>query len=344
VLGAAVLTVVLSVTPGEGLGLSTGPEQPDPPSGSVPSAPSPSGPMAPLGAAMIGGAAVALAMKLRAERASAGPPIVVFVAGHGNGSPETTFEDLVAMTGIDPEDARYFDYRWATAQQDPRSASQDAPIDDVVDALTGFLAGVSGEGRPIYVIGFSKGGAAIAGMLAEWDSEPELAIDGVTGAALLEPPIAKGLQGELQSLGRFVGFIPDDGGYDPMKCSMAGLVCRDTRKNLGKAAGVSVTVVRNPKAGITTFGDHPEGLAVYSAPDEGDDFWTTLLSQPWDLPDRVSEAHESVLRSQDVADCIAAEIAAPGTCGLPESGRQPGWVIGDVPGTRGGAPGVNVAV
>jgi hypothetical protein len=166
----------------------------------------------------------------------------------------------------------------------------------------------------------------------------------VEGAALLEAPIAKGLQGVVQSVGRHVGFIPDDGGYDPIKCTLGGLVCRDTREHLGRAAGVSVTVVRNPKAGITTFGDHPEGLRVYNASDEGPDFWETGLSSPWNLPSRISEAHESVLRSGAVAECIVAEIEEPGTCDLPVFGRQPGWLIGDVPGVRGGSLTVTHAV
>jgi hypothetical protein len=270
--------------------------------------------------------------------------VVVFVAGHGNGSAEATFSDLMAMMSLDRADARFFDYRWATGQADARAASEDAPVDDVVDALTGFLAGVAAEGRPVYVIGFSKGGAAVARMLADWDAAPDTAIAGVTGAMLLEPPISDGIHGDLQSIGRHIGFIPDDGGYDPTVCTMGGLVCRDTREHLGKAAGVDVAVVRNPESGITTFGDHPEGLAVYDAPDDGPGFWETLFLRPWDLPGRVSEAHGSVLHSQDVVECILAEMAAPGTCGLPVSGRQPGWVIGDIPGRGGGTPGVNYAV
>lgn len=343
-LAAAVLVVVLSVSPGEGLGLSAGPEQPDPSSGPAPEAPAPPAPLAPAGAAVVASAALAIASRLKSARAGRGAPIVVFVAGHGNGSARDTFADLVDKMGIDPSDARFFDYRWATGQADAIAASQDAPIGDVVDALTGFLAGVAAEGRPVYVVGFSKGGAALADMLADWDEAPQAAIAGVTGAALLEPPISKGLHGDVQTAGRLVGFIPDDGGYDPVRCASAGLVCRDARENLGKASGVAVTVIRNPKAGITTFGDHPEGLAVYSAPDEGADFWELLLSRPWEVPGRVSRAHESVLHSNDVADCITSEMEAPGTCDLPVSGRQPGWVIGEVPGTRGGLPGANSVV
>jgi hypothetical protein len=282
-----------------------------------------------------------IASKLKAARTAQGSPVVVFVAGHGNGSARATFADLVDKMGIDPSDARFFDYRWATGQADATSASQDAPIDDVVDALTGFLAGVAAEGRPVYVVGFSKGGAAIADMLADWDEAPQAAVAGVTGAALLEPPISNGLHGKIQSLGRFVGFIPDDGGYDPVRCTWGGLLCRDTRENLGKAAGVDVAVIRNPKAGITTFGDHPKGLAVYSASDEGPDFWDVVLGKPWEAPGRAGRAHESVLHSQDVADCITSEMETPGSCGLPVSGRQPGWLIGEIPGTRGGILGTN---
>lgn len=343
---SAVLTVVLSVTPGDGLGLSTGPDRPESPPAAIPGAPAaPAPPAPPIGVAVVAAAALAVAARLRAAASvPRGSPLVVFVAGHGNGSAPGTFADLVGLMGLDPSDARYFDYRWATSQADPKAASQDAPIDDVVDALTGFLAGVAAEGRQVYVVGFSKGGAAVAQMLAEWDATPEVAIPGVAGAALLEPPIAKGLHGDLQSAGRHVGFIPDDGGYDPVVCTTAGLVCRDTRENLGKSAGVAVTVVRNPKAGITTFGDHPEGLRVFEDSDVGPDFWEVLVSKPWALPDRVSQAHESVLHSQDVADCLVAEMGEPGTCDLPVFGRQPGWAIPNVPGTRGGILGTNLVV
>src|SRR3989304_4744855 len=48
------------------------------------------------------------------------------------------------------------------------------------------------------------------------------------------------------------------GGPAPVHCSLIWFWCRDARDHLGEASGVEVIVVRNPRAGLTSFGDHPE--------------------------------------------------------------------------------------
>ena len=53
--------------------------------------------------------------------------------------------------------------------------------------------------------------------------------------------------------------------------------------------------MRNPQAAITNFADVPEGLRVYEASDGGPGFMETLLTRPWDLCSRVTDAHLAVL-------------------------------------------------
>jgi len=344
VLASTLIAVALSLAPGDGLGLAPTAEPPPAPGAAVPGTPAQPGTVPLLPASGVVGALGGAMMLLAGRRSGGRDPLVVFVAGHGNGSAEGTFADLVALMGLDPADARYFDYRWATGRDGATAASEDAPLDDTVDALNGYLAGVAGEGRPIHVVGFSKGGVALAELLARWDDAPALAVASVRGAVLLDPPMAAGLHGEIQSLGRFVGPIPDDGGYDPVQCRFGWLGCDDDREHLGAAAGVAVAVVRNPNAGITNFGAIPAGLRVYEAWDDGPDFVETLLTTPWALPARISQAHEAVLHDEGVAACITAEMRMPGTCDLPAAGRPPLPVLGEPPGTRGGVLRVNYVV
>jgi hypothetical protein len=241
---------------------------------------------------------------------------VVFVPGHGQAEGRRAFAALVAEMGLDPEDARYFDYRWVTGQSDPIAASQRAPVGATAAALNAYLAGVGASGNPVWLVGFSKGGATIAELLAMWDSGAHRPPVDVTGATLLDPPIASGIHGELQSAGRMVSWIPDDGGYDPVRCVFLKAGCHDTRAHLGEASGVEVLVVRNPRAGITSFSDRPPGLRVVDAPDDGPGPWEQLWRNPLALPGRVSEAHLSVLHDQSVARCIVEEMRAPGSCSL----------------------------
>ncbi len=249
--------------------------------------------------------------------ALAGDPLVVFVGGHGTaGAPQ--FEALIDLMELDPAQTRFFDYRWIVESADPIGASETASVDATADALNAYLAGLGSEGRPIFLVGFSKGGAGIAELLARWDAGSPVRVSEVRGAVLLDPPLASGLHGWVQSLGRWWGPIPDDGGYDPITCDPR---CRDRRVDLGRAAGVEVLVIRNPKAGITNFDDHPEGLRVIDAPDDGPGPLAAFLGNPFRYPARVSEAHNAVLTDPRVARCIASEIAVPGSCDLPPPRR-----------------------
>jgi hypothetical protein len=241
-------------------------------------------------------------------------PLVVFVPGHGSGM--DCFDDLAGLMELSPGDYRVFDYRWVEETPDPAHASQTADIDSAADALNAYVAGLAVD-QEVYLVGFSKGGATIAEMLSRWDDGVPAPVEEVTGAALLEPPISGGLHGTIQSLGRFVGPIPDDGGYSPVDCDWFGLRCTDNREHLGEAAGVEVVVLRNPNAGITTFDDRPEGLRVYDVPDDGRGPLESLLHNPLTYPVRMAEAHEAVLHDPRVAECILAEMASPGSCDIP---------------------------
>jgi hypothetical protein len=331
---ALALALLSGPVPADGVRLA-----PDPtPAAAVPAAATPApaspggGPLTAAGGAAAGLAALALA-RSRARRTEEedAEPLVVFVAGHGNGSPEGLFSHLVALMGLDPDQARYYDYRWADGGRDHQKASEYASIDEAADALDGYLAGLADQGRPIYLVGFSKGGTSIAELVARWDRQDPGAAHGVVGAALLDPPMATGIHGWLQSAGTAFGPIPDDGGYNPIQCDFGD--CVDTRRHLGEAAGVEVMVMRNPQAAITNFADVPEGLRVYEASDGGDGFLETLFTHPWDLVSRATDAHLAVLDDQRVAECIASEIAGSGYCPLPVPGQHPpAALIGQGPG------------
>jgi hypothetical protein len=286
-------------------------------------------PDAPLAVIALAGAAL-LAQSNRRQRDDAGSPVpgdalglrpppemrVVFVPGHGDPHAALVFSELVQMTGIDAANVRWFDYRWITGIDDHRLAAKLIPVDVAAMSLNSFLAGVAADGHPVYVVGFSKGGAAMAHLIAEWDRGFPGPSDAVVGTALLDPPIAAGVTGLLQSLGRFWGAIPDDGGYDPVRCTVLRVVCTDTRVGLVGASGVEVIVIQNPKAVITNVGTPPPGLRVVEAPDGGPWPIEQIRRNPILLPSRISEAHKSVLRDQRVADCIVAEMTSPGSCGL----------------------------
>jgi hypothetical protein len=321
---ALALALLTGPAPADGVRLA-----PDPsPAASAPAG-APTAPGAPAGlplSAAAGGIAglAALAALRRPERQpkeGEATPLVVFVSGHGNGSPTGLFSQLVSLMGLERGQARYYDYRWADGGPDHRHASEDASIDETAGALDGYLAGLSDSGRPIYLVGFSKGGTGIAELVARWDRRGPEAAHGVIGAALLDPPLASGVHGWLQSVGAFWGPIPDDGGYDPIHCDRRG--CVDTRRHLGEASGVEVVVMRNPRGGITNFGDLPEGLRVYDASDGGPGFAETLFTRPWDLVSRATNAHLAVLDDPRVADCLSAEIAGSGACHLPVPGQHP---------------------
>ncbi|MCJ7726899.1 MAG: hypothetical protein MUP76_11005 [Acidimicrobiia bacterium] len=326
---ALLLTFVLALAaPGDATRLA-----PDPPAATTPVTIPSGAPSSPvetpiLPVTSILAAAAALAAGLRGREDDPAPgdglgladdPLVVFVPGHGNGPDD--FDDLVDLMDLGADDYRVFDYRWTVATPDQVHASQVASIDSTADVLNAYLAGVADGGREVYLVGFSKGGAGIAELVSRWDDGVPQPVAGVVGAALLDPPISGGFQGFVQSLGRFVGPIPDDGGYDPVECNWLHR-CHDHRDHLGEGAGVEVLVLRNPKAGITNFDDRPDGLRVYDVPDEGRGPLGALLHNPFSYSSRVAEAHDAVLHDQRVADCIRAEMADPGSCDIPAPRTQ----------------------
>ena len=343
---ALTLALLTEPVPGDGLRLAPDPVVVPSSAGAV-TAVSPSAPSQPLSQALAGAlaglvaglttlAAGIWAARRENEQSAAGSsePLVVFVSGHGSGSAPGVFAHLSTLMGIHPGEARYFDYRWAEGGTDHTHASQEATIDELADALGGYLAGLSALGRPIYLVGHSKGGAGIAELVARWDGG-QPGGERVQGAALLDPPMASGIHGFLQSLGTMWGPLADDGGYDPFRCSL--LACADTRDRLGLASGVQVVVVRNPQSVVANFADLPAGLRVYEAPDGGPGLLETLLTRPWAILNRIGTAHNAVLHDPRVADCIVAEMRQPGACSLPQAGRGsgvPSWLDEVLEGSR----------
>ncbi|MEN8233309.1 MAG: hypothetical protein ABFR89_00115 [Actinomycetota bacterium] len=301
------------LAPGDGLGLA-------------PTTPVRSGngsnraPVSPIGGAGLGAVAAAGAVLMRRRRiggaAATTGPLFVYVPGHG-GDP-AGFDDLAGRAGIAQSDIRVFDYRWAWPDGDPIEASRRAPTEDAADALGAYLAALGADGRPIYLVGHSKGGAVITEVVSRWDDHPVIAVESVVGAAILDPPIATGPLGVLQSIGWFHGDTADDGLFEPVRCGWTG--CTDIRDHLGERSGVEVVIVRNPDAGFTNFHDLPSGVRVLDFDDGGG----SLLSRfpnPIAMWIRMGEAHNSVMHSDVVADCIAAEARSAGTCEWPEPRR-----------------------
>ena len=324
-MSALLLTIVMALAPpGDATRLAPDPVDVAVPPTTVPAAPPPEPlktPLVPITSILAAGAALAAALRIRDDQSAPGDglglsedPLVVFVPGHGN-SPDD-FDGLIELMDLEPEEYRMFDYRWTVETADRVHASQAADIDSTADALNAYLAGVTDGDREVYLVGFSKGGAGIAEMVSRWDDGAPPAVEGVVGAALLDPPISGSFQGTVQSLGFYVGPIPDDGGYSPKECILPGL-CVDNRDHLGEGAGVEVLVLRNPKAGITNFDDRPDGLRVYDVADEGRGPLGAFLHNPFSYSARIAEAHDAVLHDQRVADCIRAEMAELGSCDIP---------------------------
>jgi hypothetical protein len=242
---------------------------------------------------------------------------VVFVPGHGDSHASRVFHEMVAMLGLDPANVHHFDYRWVVPVDDHAWAARLAPADLTALTLNDFLTEVSARGDSIYVVAFSKGGALMAELVARWDQGLEGPHDSVIGTALLDPPIAHGLAGWLQSAGRVISDIPNDGGYDPIECLVMRFECVDTRVDLGVPSGVEVIVIQNPKAGVTNLGTaRPKGLRVVDVADDGPGPLAALLGMGIFAPVRISRAHRSVRRSPTVAACISAEMWSPGGCSL----------------------------
>lgn len=295
---------------------------------------------------MAGVAAALAALQRRGDelRPSAGlaldaSPVVVFVPGHGQPHGSSAFAELVERMDLDDDSVRHFDYRWADGGSDPSQASESVPIDDAVSSLNSYVAGVAGDGSQVYLIGFSKGGATVAELVADWDDGGWGPSQAVVGAALLDPPIARGAHGWLQSVGRFWGPLPDDGGYDPVRCGFLRFSCSDRRDGLGRVSGVEVVVIRNPRAGITSFWDEPEDLRVYDAAGEGPTLWDQVGRKVVGMPGRVAKAHEGVLHDRRVADCLVAELRS-GRCDLPRVNRRP--PLPGLLGVAGSSPGQKI--
>ncbi|MCB1246148.1 MAG: hypothetical protein KDB69_02655, partial [Acidimicrobiia bacterium] len=181
--------------------------------------------------------------------------------------------------------------------------------------LDALIRRAASGGREVVTIHHSRGGAVGVETIAALDDGRRPPIHGYRGAILLDPAIDAGVMGALQSVGGaplpFFDRIPDDGGFEAMRCTKT--TCRDIRHDLGRAAGVEVLAIRNPDAGITNFHSIPVGMRVLDLHDRKPHaFWYVLV--PWLLPSRISEAHGSVLVSETVGDCVVAEVATPGAC------------------------------
>jgi hypothetical protein len=238
---------------------------------------------------------------------------IVFVPGHGSAA-AGTFDELMNRLGVRNDgdlDVTEVDLRDVEPRESHRRAAQKATAEEMADGLAAILRTMSRvPGGPIYLVGHSKGAAAIAELLARWDSYPALAVAGVYGAALLDPPISGGWHGRLQSLARGpAAGLPNDGGYRPRHCASSILDCRDSRAHLGEAAGIEVVVFRNPDAAVANFDDEPAGLRVYDVRDPD--------AARGSLVDRLGAAHTFPLQSVAVAACIADEMRAPGSCSWP---------------------------
>jgi len=355
--GIHVIAVIALLLAASGARLAPGPVEPAeidavPPAGTVPASPTRGlPPVAAVTGAAAAAAGVAAARKRRDAAAAPGdalglePPddvVVVLVPGHGNG-PEV-FDGLVDNMGLETDEVAYFDYRWAVGGGSPYEAARAADADSAADALNGFISGLTHDGTKAFVVGFSKGGTTVADLISDWDRGGDGPAESVVGAVMLDPPMAAGAHGWVQSLGtalkdlfrffvpplpgalpggwldRIAGFIPTDGGYDPVRCTVPGFGCRDARERLGEASGVSTLVVRNPKGPVTNFSDLPEGLRVYDAPHDGPG---ALDVPPWQIPAASSRAHLAVLGDPAVADCLLAEMERTGSCGLDPAGHRP---------------------
>jgi hypothetical protein len=292
---------IVPQSPGDGLGLS-----PNPVIRSYDTASPVSSPRLPVSLPFTGAVTTAAGVAAVYRRRRDDTPLFVVVHGHG-GDPRG-FDGLI--DGMDIEGSRtvVFDYSWVDGGFDSTTSSRTVPTDQAAEALDEFIRGLSATNSNIYSLHHSKGGAVGVSMIADLDSGVRTPIDGYKGAALLDPAIASGAIGVLQSAGQGHDWLPDDGGFDPIRCTDKG--CRDVREHLGHASGVEVFAVRNRDALVTNFVDEPEGLRVF---DLHDGLPSALMYGALFLP-RMTQAHNSVLESDDVANCVKAEVAQPGSC------------------------------
>jgi hypothetical protein len=300
--------------PGDGLSLL-----PNPPAPEVARPVLPVPPPVPAAPATLGILAAG-AWAARGLRSGRREPLVVFITGYGSEAEGSPFAPMIEMLGLAPGQVRTFDYRWvAPADAHPRAARQ-ADVDELADGLQGYLSGLAETERPIYLVGHSLGGTTLAELLARWDRHPSLRVPEVAGAALLDPPIAGGPLGVLQSSPRLLGLRPHDGGYDPTAFQWSrGWV--DRREDLGRPSGVPVVIFRNPRAMVTNFWARPKGLRVFDVTDAGPHPLLSLVpdgtSFPrrlWRLGLRIGEAHTAMLDDRRVAGCISQEMQQGGSC------------------------------
>ena len=306
---------------GPGLGLAPDDEPVPPPPLPIPAPPSPPGTDVPVAALVLGLGAIAAAIAAQKPGSALGlrPPedaMVVFVPGHGQGtgrrcsrSSSISWDSIRMMPGTSitagsrgGRPAGGLDARLRSA----RLPHPSTPISPVWPTPTD-RCGLSGSARVEPRLQIS---------IAAWDRGLFGPTANVEGAMLLDPPMARGIHGTLQSAGTVVGPVPDDGGYDPVDCSFLWFGCHDDRAYLGDASGIEVIVVRNPRAAVTSFSDHPPGLRVVDAPDDGPGPWGQVFKNPFKLFSRIAEAHESVLSDPEVVRCLVSEMQEKGSCSL----------------------------
>ncbi|MGH8944711.1 MAG: alpha/beta fold hydrolase, partial [Acidimicrobiia bacterium] len=185
--------------PADGLSLLPDPRSP---AASRPARPVP--PPVPAGPAALGVLAAG-AWAARGLRNGRKDPLVVFITGYGSESEASPFAPMIEMLGLAPGQVRTFDYRWVEPADAHSWAARQAGVDDLADGLQGYLSGLAETERPIYLVGHSLGGTTLAELLARWDRYPSLRVPEVAGAALLDPPIARGPLGAAQSSPRLLG-------------------------------------------------------------------------------------------------------------------------------------------
>jgi hypothetical protein len=289
------------VSPAGGLGLS-----PNPIVRSIGAASPPSRSALPVSLPFAGVAVTAAGAAAIYRRRRNDSPLLVVVHGHGGDA--ENFDRLIDMMDIDGARVVAFDYSWADGGTDSTSSSRSVPTAAAAIALDAFMRQLAVTNSNMYSLHHSKGGAVGVSMIASLDDGSRPPIDGYQGAALLDPAIASGFLGELQSSGQGHGWLPDDGGFDPIHCDDTG--CTDVRHHLGEASGVEVIAVRNRDALVTNFTDRPDGLRVF---DLHDGLPSALAYGGFLLP-RIIQAHNSVLNHKDVANCVKAEVSLPGSC------------------------------
>ena len=283
----------------------------------------------PLGVAAAVGAA--FSTPRRAHRAD--EPLYFLV--HGNGGSADDFDPLLDLMGVDRRRVVAFDYRSVAPGASSTAVSRWVDTNEVAREIDAQLRDLAENHAVIYSIHHSKGAAAGVMAIAAIDDGTRPPIDGYRGAALLDPPIAAPPLGVLQRLGQPFGWAPDNGGFNPIRCDDEG--CRDIREHLGRSAGVEVIAVRNPDAELTNFRDHPDGLRVYDLEHDGDASAWAYWWNPVAMVRRMFEAHTSVLAHRSVAECIGAEVVAPGTCRWNRAPRRRRWPWGSgggIPPTR----------